>query len=982
MLRSPCRTNVHCALRVIANYPLFSLFVLASWFAWLGEMSIAQALDPYLNQIKPLLTEKCISCHGALRSEAGLRLDAIQFIRAGSDSGSIVVNDTLKGCKLVERVTSQDIDYRMPPEDAGTALTKEQTQWLTNWIEAKLPGPEQESFLASPRVHWAYQPIVRPALPHATRDASENPIDRIVRGVQEEKQVRSLGTASDSAWLRRVTFDLTGLPPTVDELKLFIEDSSLAKRQQAIDHLLSKPSYGERWGRHWMDIWRYSDWDGYKNELRTSQRHIWHWRDWIIESLNANKPYAQMIVEMLAADELVPGNQETLRATGFLARNFHKSNRNIWLDATVEHTAKAFLGLTLNCAKCHDHKYDPIPQTAYYQFRAVFEPHRIRTDQIAGVANIDKDGIPRAYDEDLDAATYLYVRGNDKNPLKDSPVKPSVPDFFSIPFEIVPIALPLESYYPELSDLVRQNVLADKEAVEKSAFVQLHAKISALEKERAVQSDSRSAGFDSRGIAEIELATSKLNFAIADRTSTLARYAAEKTRCAIQSKFDSKYVCRRDNQIGSAIHPEGRLPFRHGVNAKTSWSVRPLFNIENPSNPWLEWTHLAKKASQAEFWHMRAQASHDVLLQQRAYDAAVKLHSKETDSAKREAAIKPSKDALAKSRKTLDQFASEPSVESTTYTPIGKELPHQSSGRRLALAKWIVHSDNPLTARVAINHIWMRHFGTPLVENTFDFGMSSPRPELLDALNWLSAELITNGWDMKHIHRLILNSDVYATASDSNDVDFYQANNAKDPENTTYWRANVRRLDAEEIRDSMLAVSDALEKTFCGPDLDFADGEKNMRRSLYFQHAYEKQMPMLVLFDAASPNECYRRKPSLVPQQALALANSGLARNLANRLAEASLKALNCEGTETETDAELFIERLFLTALARPPSNEEQKACMAFLKSQTNLMRDPDHLTRFSDDNNITESNQSPSERARQSLAIVLFNHHDFVTIR
>ena len=185
-----------------------------------------------------------------------------------------------------------------------------------------------------------------------------------------------------------------------------------------VDRLLASQQYGERWGRHWMDVWRYSDWWGLGAEVRNSQKHIWHWRDWIIESLNADKGYDQMVREMLAADELYPNDLDRLRATGFLARQYFLFNRNTWLDETVEHTGKAFLGLTINCANCHDHKYDPISQIDYYRFRAFFEPYQVRTDQLPGEVDFEKDGIPRVFDCNLDAPTYRFVRGDEKRPAQ------------------------------------------------------------------------------------------------------------------------------------------------------------------------------------------------------------------------------------------------------------------------------------------------------------------------------------------------------------------------------------------------------------------------------------------------------------------------------------------------------------------------------------------------------------------------------------
>ncbi|MBM4077942.1 MAG: DUF1549 domain-containing protein, partial [Planctomycetes bacterium] len=220
--------------------------------------------------------------------------------------------------------------------------------------------------------------------------------------------------------------------------------------EQTVDRLLEDPRHGERWARHWMDVWRYSDWWGLGDQLRNSQKHIWHWRDWIVESLNENLPYDEMIRLMLAADELHPNDLEKLRASGFLARNYFLFNRNQWMDETIEHVCKGFLGLTMNCAKCHDHKYDPFTQTNYYELRAIFEPYHVRTDVMPHQSDLNLDGVPRAYDGHLDLPTYVYIRGNEANPDKSVAIKPAVPSFLdSSPFEIQQVALPIESWQPD-----------------------------------------------------------------------------------------------------------------------------------------------------------------------------------------------------------------------------------------------------------------------------------------------------------------------------------------------------------------------------------------------------------------------------------------------------------------------------------------------------------------------------------------------------
>ena len=327
--------------------------------------------------------------------------------------------------------------------EKASNLTPTQLRRLQTWINAGAIAPEDEPIPTDPHEHWAYQPPKRAAVPQIKNAESQfNPIDAFIAQQHRESGIIPAEVADNQTLVRRLYFDLIGLPPTRQQIDDFVNDDSAGAYARLVNNLLNSPQYGERWGRHWMDVWRYSDWNGYKDQLRGSQRHIWRWRDWIIESLNADKGYDQMIIEMLAGDEAAPDDLDVLRATGFLARNFHKSNRNIWLDATVEHTAKAFLGMTINCAKCHDHKFDPIAQTEYYAMRAIFEPHNVRTERIAGQRNVSQDGVPRAFDAAPDAKTFLYVRGNEKHFDKESPVAAAIPAVFNEPLDIQPVPLP------------------------------------------------------------------------------------------------------------------------------------------------------------------------------------------------------------------------------------------------------------------------------------------------------------------------------------------------------------------------------------------------------------------------------------------------------------------------------------------------------------------------------------------------------------
>lgn len=894
-------------------HPFRSLLFVAAVCLFPADFVTAEDVN-YEQHIKPLLRQKCSACHGALKQEAGLRLDAASLIRRGGDSGAAIKVGDAASSRVILRVTAEDPDERMPPQGEGEQLKPEQLDLLRKWINAGALAPAEEEIPADPAEHWAYLSPIRVSVP-STGDANSadwqgNPIDAFVAEQHSRAGVSPVAIADKHTLVRRLYFDLIGLPPTREQIDAFVNDGSDKAYANLVDELLNSRHYGERWGRHWMDVWRYSDWNGYKNQLRGSQRHIWRWRDWIIESVNNDKAYDRMIVEMLAGDELAPDDLDVLRATGFLARNYHKSNRDIWLDATVEHTAKAFLGMTINCARCHDHKFDPLAQTEYYAMRAVFEPHNVRTERIPGQRNIMNDGVPRVFDAEPDSKTFLYVGGNEKHFDKEAPVAAAIPAVFHEPLNVKPVKLPPIAVFPALWP-----------HIEKEETQHAQRQLAAAKKQLAVRRKNEAA--DSNPVTLAEL---KVKSAEAALTSLIARWAADKKKYGLQ--------------VGS--------------------------ESENP----------AITAAGAERKAALAKAQFDLA------DSNAKLiaaeRSDESDESKKKAGIEAAKKSVADAKKQLAKADANAKKKAAKYTSVGKAYPAASTGRRLALARWIANTKNPLTARVAINHIWLRHFGQPLVANTFDFGLRSPRPKHADLLDWLAVELMEHQWSMKHIHRLIVTSRTWQLRS-SADLVLMSANAKVDPDNQLYWRANVRRLDAEVIRDSVLHVAGSLDLKQGGADIDYAKGETIPRRSVYFRHAYEKQMTMLVLFDAAGPNECYRRSESIIPQQALTLANSTLALSESRKLA----RSLSSE-VKDDADGELrFVRLAFRQILARPPTNEEVKACQEFLKGQASMLRLPAALTDFGGKSKATvEASTDPDLRAKENLIHVLMNHNDFVTIR
>ena len=850
----------------------------------------------YMRDVKPLLAEKCAACHGSLKQEAGVRLDHGEYL------------DEIDSAALLERVSHTDAAMRMPPADEGAALSNEQIATLERWFEQGTAYPPDEPKPATPENHWAFQPI--PELSEFETGGATSPIDALLRLAQNEHGVTPTALASPRQQLRRLVFDLTGLPPTIEQQRAFERDPSDENFVRLADELLASPAFGQRWARHWMDVWRYSDWDGYKNELRGSQRHIWRWRDWIVQSLSDDKAYDRMIQEMLAGDELAPDDFSVLPATGFLARNFHKSNRDIWLDATVEHTSKAFLGLTINCARCHDHKYDPISQADYYALRAIFEPHHVRTERVRGTADLNKAGLVRAYDKDAEAETYLYVGGNEKLPDKDNPVNPGVPGFLAPSYQLESVALPIGGYAPDLREFIAEEDIA-----------------------RAKKRVDECWAADANPETKSELTSSALALAREELTSLRLRWKADRTR------------------------------------------------LDPGANP-ADIASLERLASLAERQAAVLGAKHAVV------EARISLEEQQ-ESQKDSQAIAAAENSLKLAKQKLDAAQKKMADESHEFTSVVRRHPQQSTGRRLALAKWITHPENPLTARVAVNYIWMHHFGQPLVANVFDFGLRTPRPPGARVLDFLARSLVDSGWRLKSVHRLIVQSQAYRLRSSQargdqahsqHMVSRFDENQKRDPDNLLFWRGNVRRLEAEAVRDSLLAVGGNLDVTPGGPDLDFRDGETIHRRSLYFRHAYEKQMQMLVVFDGAAPTECYRRSESVVPQQALALANSTLAVDQSRRIAA---QAWASESSTREPDDESVIKILFERILGRQVNDAELAACKEFLRLQASLLSTAEELQLIpSSTKSQTQPATSEQQRARENLVHVLINHNDFVTLR
>ncbi len=684
-----------------------------------------------------------------------------------------------------------------------------------------------------------FEPVKSPPVP-ATEVSGGNATDAFLAAARGARGTVQRSPASREALLRRVYLDLTGLAPAPEDRAAFLADAAPDAYEKLVDRLLTDPRHAERWARHWMDVWRYSDWAGWNDgkQIRDSQPHMWRWRDWIVESLHADKGYDRMVQEMLAADELCPEDPAALRATGFLARNYKMLSREQWMEDTVKHTGAAFLGLTVGCCKCHDHMTDPIKQTEYFALRAIFEPHQVRLDHVPGQSDTTKDGLARVYDADLAAATYVFHRGDERQPQKDHAIAPAVPAFLGGSLEVNPVDLPRDAVAPQR----RESVRIDLEASAKAAV-------------------------DAAPVEEKSLAD--------------ARYHALRAVLAVERIEDAG---RKDSP---------------------------------------EWKAAAEAAVAAQREEARAAAARAVIT-----------------AGKDEKKLEEARASLTKSEAACAQ------PPATDYKP--REIPAypaQSSGRRVAFARWLTSPQNPLTARVAVNHLWARHFGAGLIPSAADFGKAARSPAHPALLDWLAGELMSHGWSMRHIHRLIVTSAVYRQSS-APGADAEKMKQA-DPDNITLWHFPARRLEAEAVRDNVLFTTGGLALTRGGPEIEQSLALTSPRRSLYLRCAAEKQAEILQVFDGPSVVECYERKPTVMPQQALAMMNSELTQSRAAAVAAQ---------TAGEKDDTALVRAAFIRLLTREPSPEELTACLDFVKPAT--------------------------PRLREMFFLTMLNHHEFLTLR
>ena len=896
------------------------------------------------SRIRPLLSARCYSCHTASRM-GGLRLDSREALLAGGKSGPAIVPGKPENSLLLRMVTLADAKRRMP--FGAAPLSDSEIAALADWIKAGAPWPADaptvpasSSFHITPRqrAFWAFQPLSKPA-PPAVKDTAwpRNAIDHFVLARLEEKNLRPGKPADKRTLIRRATFDLTGLPPTPRDVDAFVADNSPDAFRKVVDRLLASPHYGERWGRHWLDVARYADGDGRDTRpvytgygmAKDGYANTFRYRDWVIDAFNRDLPYDTFVKAQIAAD-LMPEKDRAalLPGLGFFGLGpwftgddvvFVEARANE-RDDKVDALTRGFLGLTVACARCHNHKYDPISQKDYYALGGIFASSGYFEYNLASEAAVSRYKTQlaqlKAQEKAVDDAV-AELRIQVSRQLADQ-----IPQYF----------MALRKLQLARPSLDPRQVVADAN-LDLEIFVRW-----------------------ARYLAEpnkIEHPFLKPWFALMAQgggTDDQARHVAEDFRKLVLDVIQERTALL-------------------AANEQRRRNYKP--------DPHEAWARLPGDLVQFEMFQFRQQIVQQPMNPHRYYVWLDVVQSEEGDSIKKPgvfeleykdlvrfltpADVARLKDMVAQYRVLQKQMPPEyPYLMTIADNPeptnlrinlhgnphaLGDETPRglpailapsgddpqpltQGSGR-LQLAEAIVH--HPLAARVIVNRIWMHHFGRGIVATPGNFGVMGEPPTHPELLDYLAGQLIGNGWSIKALQREIMLSATYQLSSENGEAE--DAADAADPEDRLLWRGPVRRLDAEEIRDALLFVSGSLDETMGGPPLELTD-PANHRRTVYGRIRRADYTctsgtggvdRMLELFDFPDPaTSVDQRTTTNVPLQSLFFLNSDLVMSQAARVA--------AHIVEGGGDDSARIQRAYQLLFSRPPTDAEARLGIEFLQ--------------------------------------------------
>jgi hypothetical protein len=855
-----------------------------------------EAAEFFETRVRPVLAENCYSCHGPKLQQSGLRVDNLASLLKGTDAGhpSLVPGDPAKS--LLIQVLSHTGPVKMPPQGK---LAPEAIEALTAWVKMGAPWPgggaSTTGQAPDPKKHWAFQPVANPALPKVKNKAwIKSPIDAFVLAKLESKKMTPARPADRRTLIRRAYFDVTGLPPSAADVEAFVNDKSPTAFAKVVDRLLDSPQYGERWARYWLDVARYADTKGYVFTEERRYPYSYTYRDYVVRAFNEDKPYDRFLLEQLAADRLELGDdRRSLAAMGFLTlgRRFLNSQPDI-IDDRIDVVFRGTQGLTVACARCHDHKFDPIPTADYYSVYGVFASSNEPKDGPL-LETPERTAAYVAYETQLKALeaeaqgflererTAILVLGKTK--VADSLLaarEASQPgaDLRAIAAKRgLPDGL-VRRWMTFLGDVSRGHHAVF------SPWIQLAAIPDA---EFAAKAGPLAAGFAANKDSQ-----RLLNPAVAAEFAGPAPASLEQVAQRLAKVLTTP---TRDQQIEHALDSIGGP-----LNIATA-------DVER----------LIDRAKQNDYRALRAKVDKLKATSPAAPARAMVLQDNPNPVMPRILRRgNPNNPGDAVPRQFLAVLSGP------------ERKPFSNGSGRLEMAEAIANKQNPLTARVMVNRVWLGHFGLGLVRTPSDFGLRSDPPTHPELLDHLSTYFMENGWSLKKLHRLIMLSSTYQQSSELNPT--YARN---DPDNTLLWRMNRRRLDFESLRDSLLWTSGRLSSEIGGPPVDILKQPSEPRRTLYGFIDRQNLPNLFRTFDFASPDtHSPQRFVTTVPQQALFMMNSPFIVEQAKALVARTEVASAAQSADK-------IRQLYRVAFARDASTEELALGQRFLKS---VERQPD----------------------------------------
>jgi hypothetical protein len=868
-------------------------------------------IEFFEKNIRPILADNCLDCHGAHKHENGLRFDTQAAVTKGSDYGVVIVPGNPAASKLVKAIRHMPGVEAMPKK--REALKPEQIALIEKWIQNGAAWPEDKVATSTKpkwQEHWAFQRVTKPAVPAVTSTGSRNPIDRFVAAKLAEKGLKPAPPAEAATLCRRLYLDVTGLLPTYEQVQAFTADhkrDAQAAVGRLVTQLLASPHYGERWARYWLDVARYSDTEGYQvagKDIRYP--YAYTYRDWVISSLNADMGYDRFVTLQLAADKLIaeeqkakgqpPAPSRDLAALGFLTVNdTFIGSKDLQTDDRIDVTGRGLLGLTVGCARCHDHKYDPVPSKDYYALYSVFNSSQVPND-------LPVIGKPAS-----DAAFASYQGEVSKVEAKKSAYRQEVYDDMRKPER-------LAAYLSFVHEATVKN-LEDSAYRGRAGQLQLRDRV-AKKWHTLVQ---QTAATHPAMIAWSEFAKLPDDQFAAKATEVMQRLESPDSKCIpeVVNAFKSKPAPKSFDDVAATY---AALFLKHQVAPAEGKKDGIHEMLMRPASP------MVASVDSMEDFFTRKDMEHVVQMNNQ-----LKRLEITSPGAPPRAMVMTDKDKPNDVRVFIRGNPARPGdiAPRANLTFLGGQKFNDGSGR-LELARSIVNRDNPLAARVMVNRVWMQHFGKPIVPNPSDFGVQTARPDHVALLDYLAATFMEEGWSLKKLHHLILTSATWQQSSQSTpDKDL------KDAENNLVSRFNRTRLDYEAMRDAIAQVTSTLNQGLMGGrsvPLNAADVD-SWRTVYQFVDRYD-QATVPAMFDFANPDgHSPQRITTTVPQQALFLMNSPFMQKQAGSLAA----KLPITGSTPDSET---VKTLYRRTLSRDPKTDELDLAQRFLSEAGSLQNE------------------------------------------